>query len=97
MPQQGPGLPGCLRAFPSRAFFSPLPYPYIFHTIGGLRRSGRRVVCRTESSEKRMSLKSIRIRGAREHNLKNLNVEIPRDQLVVITGLSGSRQIHARL
>ncbi len=34
--------------------------------------------------------KTISIRGAREHNLKNVNVEIPRDQLVVITGLSGS-------
>ena len=34
--------------------------------------------------------RSIRIKGAREHNLKNLNVDIPRDQLVVITGLSGS-------
>lgn len=32
----------------------------------------------------------ISIRGAREHNLKNLNVDIPRDKLVVITGLSGS-------
>lgn len=32
----------------------------------------------------------IRIRGAREHNLKNINLEIPRDKLVVITGLSGS-------
>ncbi|MFP6777866.1 MAG: excinuclease ABC subunit UvrA, partial [Alphaproteobacteria bacterium] len=34
--------------------------------------------------------KSISIRGAREHNLKGVDVEIPRDKLVVITGLSGS-------
>ena len=32
----------------------------------------------------------IRVTGAREHNLKNVDVEIPRDKLVVITGLSGS-------
>ncbi|MFZ1360454.1 MAG: excinuclease ABC subunit UvrA [Candidatus Saccharimonadales bacterium] len=32
----------------------------------------------------------LRVTGAREHNLKNINVEIPRDKLVVITGLSGS-------
>ena len=32
----------------------------------------------------------IRVQGAREHNLKNVSVEIPRDKLVVITGLSGS-------
>ena len=30
------------------------------------------------------------IRGAREHNLKNISLEIPRNRLVVITGLSGS-------
>ena len=34
--------------------------------------------------------KNISIRGAREHNLKGVNVELPRDKLVVITGLSGS-------
>jgi len=32
----------------------------------------------------------IRIRGARTHNLKNLNVDLPRNRLIVITGLSGS-------
>src|SRR5580700_401521 len=37
-----------------------------------------------------MSREFIRIGGAREHNLKNLTLQIPRDKLVVITGLSGS-------
>ena len=32
----------------------------------------------------------IRIKGAREHNLKGIDVDIPRDKLVVLTGLSGS-------
>jgi excinuclease ABC subunit A len=36
------------------------------------------------------SSRAITIRGAREHNLKNIDVEIPRDKLVVFTGLSGS-------
>ena len=37
-----------------------------------------------------MSLDTIRSRGAREHNLKNLSLELPREKMVVITGLSGS-------
>jgi excinuclease ABC subunit A len=35
-------------------------------------------------------LKSITIRGAREHNLKNIDLELPREKLIVVTGLSGS-------
>jgi len=35
-------------------------------------------------------MESLRIRGARTHNLKNINLDLPRDQLIVITGLSGS-------
>ena len=37
-----------------------------------------------------MPAQVIKISGARQHNLKNLNVEIPREKFVVITGLSGS-------
>ena len=40
---------------------------------------------------------NIIIKGAKEHNLKNINLTIPRDKLVVITGLSGSRKIFSCL
>lgn len=42
---------------------------------------------------KKMDNNKITIKGAKVHNLKNINLEIPRDKLVVVTGLSGSRKI----
>jgi excinuclease ABC subunit A len=43
-----------------------------------------------KSRPRRHDARVIAIRGAREHNLKNIDIELPRDQLVVFTGLSGS-------
>ena len=37
-----------------------------------------------------MGIDKIIIKGAREHNLKNIDIELPRDKLIVMTGLSGS-------
>ena len=44
--------------------------------------------------QKAINEKKIIIKGAREHNLKNIDVTIPRDQFIVITGLSGSGKSH---
>ena len=44
----------------------------------------------SSSREALDAARSIRIRGAKEHNLKSVDIDIPRDQLVIITGLSGS-------
>src|SRR5579871_1628323 len=44
----------------------------------------------TKLTEETGARNLIRIRGARQNNLKNINLDIPRDRLVVITGLSGS-------
>jgi excinuclease ABC subunit A len=60
---------------------------------GGVRVNGEGAVRAGMNPERRplrQDSRLIRVRGAKEHNLKNINVELPRDQLVVITGLSGS-------
>ena len=56
-----------------------------------MRRSGQSVyVFRFPGTNGKPSLDTITVRGARTHNLRNINLELPRDKLVVITGLSGS-------
>ena len=47
-------------------------------------------ILKAKRQQSASSLRAITIRGAREHNLKNIDVEIPRDKLAVFTGLSGS-------
>src|SRR5215510_5410621 len=66
------------------AFTSPGPSVWLWsHRMGGFWRLF------TQVSEP-MAISNITVRGARQHNLKNISVEIPRNAFTVITGLSGS-------
>ncbi len=58
----------------------------MLHGFVGHRLTGANI-CGTRSS---MALTKISVRGAREHNLKGVDIDLPRDSLIVITGLSGS-------
>lgn len=61
--------------------------PCLESSSGGVRAAKQG---RTAVAKKKRDAQSICIHGARHHNLKNIDVEIPRDQMVVVTGLSGS-------
>src|SRR5947209_18380587 len=66
-----------LRA-PTQLFFG-APRPYSVHVNNA-----------AVTEKKRAGDRRIIVRGAREHNLQNVNLELPRDRLIVFTGVSGS-------
>src|SRR5262247_3620409 len=86
----GPALIALAKAF--RSYYVPGVHAPIGAASGPPRpRDGPRMNDLFDKSRpRRPDARVIAIRGAREHNLKNIDVEIPRDQLVVFTGLSGS-------
>jgi excinuclease ABC subunit A len=55
-----------------------------------LQQESRKTRLMPESLNQSLALRQISVRGAREHNLQNVSVDLPRDSLVVLTGLSGS-------
>src|ERR1035438_9741689 len=89
-----PKMPKSVQFRPETARTDPWPrakraFPYVSSRLSFCAGSGR--INRWSDCEIcGMTGKFIKIGGARQHNLKNLSLSIPRDQLVVITGLSGS-------
>src|SRR5204863_3689153 len=66
------------------------PRAFRHHPFSSTSRFLTFALSRSQSPSTEMPLDKISIRGARQHNLKDLDLEIPRDRLVVITGVSGS-------
>jgi excinuclease ABC subunit A len=84
--QSGPGSAG--RPAAGATVASP-PIPHCTETLTKSKQNAKQISVAAESARQK-ALEAIVIRGAREHNLKNISLEIPREKLVVFTGLSGS-------
>ena len=94
-PDDGPGslivnLPGSPKAI-RECLIAVFPaIPYCVDLIDGPYLETDAAVVEGVPTEEEVNIREIRVRGAQEHNLQGIDVDIPRDQLVVITGLSGS-------